>query len=194
VDWVPRSSGTSQDLNGVAYGDGLFVVQGLGGVIRTSTDGFTWTPRSSGTTDGLATSAYAFDHFVIVGLNGKILTSTNGVEWVRRTSGTTALLIGVLAAPDSFVVVGEGGTILQSDPFAPLAGGRFEEMAYSPLTGFRFTFSEGSIGQPYRVQSAPTPGTDGWTDFTNFTYTGPVVITDSSAGSGSNRTFRAVTP
>jgi hypothetical protein len=31
-------------------------------------------------------------------------------------------------------------------------------------------------------------------DFTNFTYTGPVVITDASASAASNKFFRAVSP
>jgi hypothetical protein len=33
-----------------------------------------------------------------------------------------------------------------------------------------------------------------WTDFTNFIYTAPVVITDTSAGATTNQFFRAVTP
>ena len=36
VTWTQRTSGTSRDLNGVAYGNGLFVAVGDFGIIFTS--------------------------------------------------------------------------------------------------------------------------------------------------------------
>jgi len=36
VTWTPRTSGTSNDLNGVAYGNGTFVAVGEDGIILTS--------------------------------------------------------------------------------------------------------------------------------------------------------------
>ena len=33
-----------------------------------------------------------------------------------------------------------------------------------------------------------------WTDFTNVTYTGPIIITDASTGTSTNKFYRAVTP
>src|SRR5690606_20008532 len=37
--WTSRTSGTTQHLRGVAYGDGLYVAVGLSGTILTSPDG-----------------------------------------------------------------------------------------------------------------------------------------------------------
>jgi hypothetical protein len=48
-DWTERASGTSNWLNGVTYGNGLFVAVGEDGTILTSPDGVTWTQRTSGT-------------------------------------------------------------------------------------------------------------------------------------------------
>ena len=47
--WISRSSGTAQGLQGVTYGNGLFVTVGQSGTILTSPDGTTWTSRSPGT-------------------------------------------------------------------------------------------------------------------------------------------------
>jgi hypothetical protein len=73
------------------------------------------------------------------------------------------------------------------------ARGWFGNMVCSPVTGFSCTFLDATVGQPYRIETSPSLSPANWTDFTNFTYTGPVVITDPS-GSGTNKFFRAVTP
>jgi hypothetical protein len=52
VNWTRRTSGTSNDLYGVTYGNGTFVAVGEGGTILTSPDGVTWTQRTSGTGNG----------------------------------------------------------------------------------------------------------------------------------------------
>src|SRR5262245_21657002 len=43
--WTSRPSGTSADLNCVAYGNNIFVAVGETQAILTSADGITWTPR-----------------------------------------------------------------------------------------------------------------------------------------------------
>src|SRR5688572_3023097 len=49
ITWTPRFSPTANDLNGVAYGKGLFVAVGdnlpPNGTLLTSPDGLTWTRR-----------------------------------------------------------------------------------------------------------------------------------------------------
>jgi hypothetical protein len=77
---------------------------------------------------------------------------------------------------------------------APVSPGLFDNMSYSPVTGFSCTFLDASIGQSYRIQTSPSLAAGSWTDFTNFTYTAPIVITDTSALSGTNKFFRAITP
>ena len=79
--WDNRTSGTTDDLYGVTYGNGIYVVVG-GGNILTSSDGITWIIRSAGV--GLRRVIYRNELFVTVG--GKILTSTDGISWTTRVS------------------------------------------------------------------------------------------------------------
>jgi hypothetical protein len=56
VSWTQQTSGTRDDLNGVAYGNGLFVAVGDFGTILTSPDGVNWTVRTSAWPTGTASS------------------------------------------------------------------------------------------------------------------------------------------
>ena len=51
--WTSRTSGTSNNLNGIIYGNSIFVAVGNSGTILTSSDGTPWTSRTSGTSNGL---------------------------------------------------------------------------------------------------------------------------------------------
>ena len=75
-----------------------------------------------------------------------------------------------------------------------VAGGRFSSLMYSPLTGFSRTFSDATPGQPSRIQTSFTLAAGSWTDFTNFTCTGPIVITEPSAVAVTKKFYRAVSP
>jgi hypothetical protein len=112
--WTLRTSGTSNDLYGVTYGNGLFVAVGEEGTILTSRDGVNWTPRASGTDNSLEGVTYGNGLFVAVGEEGTILTSRDGVNWTERISGTSNDLYGVTYGNGLFVAVGEEGTILTS--------------------------------------------------------------------------------
>ena len=89
-----------------------------------------------------------------------------------------------------------GGTVdMGAYEFQPcITGGQLCSAICSPLTGFSFTFSGGTVGQPYRIQTSSSPAAGNWSDLTNFTYTGPIVITDQSAVSGPKKFYRAVSP
>src|SRR5690606_32402124 len=112
--WTVVNSGTSQELRGVAYGNGLWVAVGNGGTIRTSTNGTSWTGRTSGTSNNLLDVAYANGLWVAAGWNGTILTSPDGTSWTSRSSGTSRDLHCFAYANGLWVVVGLGGTILTS--------------------------------------------------------------------------------
>jgi len=73
--WTQRTSGTGNELEGVAYGNGRFVVVGEGGTILTSPDGVNWAAQASGTGNNLEAVTYANGRFVAVGWFGTILTS-----------------------------------------------------------------------------------------------------------------------
>ena len=51
--WTSRTSGTSNYLNDIAFGNSTFVAVGASGTILTSTNGTSWTTRTSGTTNAL---------------------------------------------------------------------------------------------------------------------------------------------
>ena len=57
--WTERTSGTSEDLYDVTYGNGLFVVVGENGTIITSPDEYFWTERTSVTSVDLFGVTYS---------------------------------------------------------------------------------------------------------------------------------------
>lgn len=110
ASWLLRTSGTTENLFGVASSGSLFVAVGAGGTIISSPDGVTWTARISHTTKTLAAVAWCTAttaQFVAVGNGGVIETSPDGVTWTLRSSGTTEFLNGV-GCSGSLIAVGEG--------------------------------------------------------------------------------------
>ena len=107
ASWSPVTSGTSQNLFGVASSGSLFAAVGAGGTIVTSPDGVTWTARTSHTAKTLAAVAWCTAQFVAVGNNGVIATSPDGITWTLRSSGTANFLNGV-GCSGSLIAVGEG--------------------------------------------------------------------------------------
>jgi len=65
--WTKRTSGTDAWLEGVTYGNGIFVAVGNLGTILTSPDGVKWTKRNSGTESYLRGVTYGNGIFVAVG-------------------------------------------------------------------------------------------------------------------------------
>jgi hypothetical protein len=118
LNWTKRTSGTSNYLAGVTYGNGIFVAVGGSGKILTSSDGVVWTSRTSGTANWLAGVTYGEGIFVAVGAYGTILTSPNGVNWTVRVSGTAHPLSfdlsGIVYGDGTFVAVGDNGTVRTS--------------------------------------------------------------------------------
>jgi len=122
-NWTIRTSGTTNSLRAVTYGNNQYVAVGNGGIILTSSDGSTWTTRTSGTNAFLTGVTYGNNQYVAVGNGGIILTSPNGVNWTTtRASGTLQTLKGVTYGNNLFVAVGTqytdyyglGGLILTS--------------------------------------------------------------------------------
>jgi hypothetical protein len=96
VNWT-RQATTTNGFYGrpynssIAYGNGQFVMVGLGGTILTSADGMSWNQRSSGTTNDLSAIAFSGNRFVVGGGTAAgpdfrpiLLTSTNGIDWVQQ--------------------------------------------------------------------------------------------------------------
>jgi hypothetical protein len=100
----PRPDGN--DLHGVAYGNGTFVVVGTLGTIMTSTDGHAWEHRTSGTDKQLNHVIFAQDTFLAIGESGVMLSSTNGADWVSHPTSPSYSLRGITFGQGKYVVVG----------------------------------------------------------------------------------------
>ena len=112
--WVHVPAPTSQPLDGVAFGTGLFAAVGGGGAILTSADGTNWLSQSSGVTSTLNDVAYADGWFVAAGDGGAILSSSDGSHWTVNSSGATSPLYGVTYANHTFYAVGGNGTVVSA--------------------------------------------------------------------------------
>ena len=112
--WIPRVSGVANHLQAVAFGDGVFVATGFGGVLLSSTDGINWAQRSSGTTSHLLDAIYENGQFIVVGSSGNILTSADGVNWLKRVSPSNGGITSVCFGNGIYVAVGSLGLVLTS--------------------------------------------------------------------------------
>ncbi len=126
--WSTRSAPTSEDLEGVAFGDGVFVAVGSKGTILTSPDGATWTARSSGSTQRLRGITYgtAGRIFAAVGQAGTVLHSTDrGQSWTANNISAATDLVGIANGPvasggNRFVAIGSSGKLLAANsPVVP---------------------------------------------------------------------------
>jgi hypothetical protein len=100
-------------LNGVTYGNGIFVAVGQLGTLMTSHDGLEWQISTSGVDNNLSAVAFGNGMFAAIGNNGIILLSSDGVNWTSGISGTDNDLYDVTFGTGVFVVVG-GDKILTS--------------------------------------------------------------------------------
>jgi hypothetical protein len=113
LTWTNRSVDPSFYLNGITYGNHLFVAVGAAsnGIdlspIVTSPDGANWTTRDSGTRFALTDVAYGHGLYVAVGEVGTILTSPDGVTWSLTPSPTFLNLNALTFGNDKFLSVGD---------------------------------------------------------------------------------------
>jgi hypothetical protein len=199
--------GTPFDRTGGASAGAAYLFSTNGTLLTT----FTNPSPASQAYFGSAVAGVGNDH-VLIGSHRARQTPFAGKAYLFSTGGT---LLTNFTDPNpaaggefgSSVAVMGGDAVIIGAPQADGVGAayffeldgppttdQFSNPGYSPVTGFRFTFLGATVGQPYRIQTSPSLASGSWTDFTNFTYTGPVVITDSTAISGTNKFFRAVTP
>jgi sugar lactone lactonase YvrE len=114
--WVTQLPITRERLNGIAFGNGLFVAVGEDGAVFTSTDAQTWEAQELAGEAAPNLSGIAFDHGLFVAAssdaNGSIWTSPDGRNWTNRWVDYGASFLAVSAAGGRFVAV--GNTILVS--------------------------------------------------------------------------------
>ncbi len=86
------------------------------------------------------------------------------------------------------------GTVVHLTVVVPPNHGRFTNLSYSRETRFTFIFRDGTVGQPYRIQTSATGLQGSWTDWQSFTYSAPAGFMDVSATGAERRYYRAITP
>ncbi|MBK7999168.1 MAG: hypothetical protein IPK15_10765 [Verrucomicrobia bacterium] len=114
--WIPRESGTTNDLRAVAFMGSRILITGQNGTVlyADSLDDFKPGTLSNGSTaDWLEGVTASPTLAVAVGDNGAIYTSADGVNWQKRSSANQWLR-GVTYGGGVFVAVGEAGKIITS--------------------------------------------------------------------------------
>ena len=114
VVWIPRSSGLTNDLQGVVASSNLVVATGDDGAILTSDNGIDWTRRNAPTNRFLASVESFPGGWVTCGESGCIATSVDGVSWTARSLGTTNWMSRVRNVGGSLVSVGQNGSVFTS--------------------------------------------------------------------------------
>jgi hypothetical protein len=112
--WVSRSSGTTVDLNGVAYGNNIFVAVGGSLTIQSSTDGIIWSNRVSRVgAKELSGVAYGNNRFIALG-GGNIATSSDGVTWTTSTLQPTETFVTIVYGAAAFMALDVFGGVATS--------------------------------------------------------------------------------
>ena len=105
IIWAAQTSGTSADLNDVAFAgpNTGYIVGSAGTILKTTDGGISWIPLSSGSEALLyGVSFINQDIGTAVGSGGTILRTTDGgSNWTSQTSGTTAALHAVQCITNS---------------------------------------------------------------------------------------------
>lgn len=124
ITWTPRATGSGDDLNAVAYGNGRYVAVGNNFQAVTSTDGVTWTRNvvtdadaaSRDMTIHLRDIIFANGRFVAAAEGGRVYTSTNGLTWTTHIIAPTAIRFrGVAYGGGRYVVVGDTTSASSAD-------------------------------------------------------------------------------
>lgn len=99
-------SGPYAQPTAIAYGNGLYVIVGYGGLLFTSPDAVNWTNRSFTTSISLMGITYADGMFVAVSNTGKVLTSPDGINNWTEYSASVNGFNGVGYGGGLFLAVG----------------------------------------------------------------------------------------
>lgn len=123
--WTVRRMGTSgMNLNGVAYGNGLFVAVGggtptkiSGGLVMTSPNGIDWTINQTvaDTTNAQYQDVlYGNNTFLITGSSSGFLASTDGLTWTGRPAPGGVFTGNGTFGGGRFVLSGNGNSVVVS--------------------------------------------------------------------------------
>lgn len=196
------ASDTSTQRNCWAFGAGLYVEVGEGGIIRTSPtgDAGSWTTQTSGTANALISVRWVswLSLFVTTGASNTILTSPDGVTWTARIPSPISASWRGLAdnGTDLLVTVGSGGNYASSTDgiswTSALAAGGTTSMwgvewvpAHSLFFATNLSFSSVIIrywdgSAPWQAPSIETSTTNG--ELYSVAFVGARVLVTGAAG------------
>lgn len=113
TSWIARTSGVSNYLYSVAYGNGLFLAQSAGSTsVTTSPDGITWTVSATNLPAGTLIRDIIFDNGTFIGVgsatsyaNGLLVTSVDGVTWnvISHGFNISGVIYRVLKLSNSYI-------------------------------------------------------------------------------------------
>ncbi len=110
--WTARSSGTTENLYGVAWDFQYFVAVGANGAAVRSIDGISWGPTYPGVTTDLNDIATGDNVFIAVGAAGVVVMSQDSSGWSAIPSGTIENLWGISIGNAQWTAVGDNNTII----------------------------------------------------------------------------------
>lgn len=174
---------SSNALNSITYGNGLFVAVGMNGAVQTSPDGSTWTIRTSPAYHWRSvTYSPTLDRFVAVaqgGAGGRAMYSDDGINWTDVAlpgAAPNGHWYGVAwSADDSrFVAVGWTTTgvttpaMFSSDgtswtTVTGTTGDQWTDVAYSPALGRFVAVGATTSGSADPIVMYSDNGGSGWT-------------------------------
>jgi hypothetical protein len=177
--WSPLPA-HAPGFEGVAFGNGVFVLTGNDGAVSYSADGANWIRADSGVAYPLNHVIFANGKFYASGGIGTLLVSSNGREWSPVPCSSSMFLYDVCATQDSLIAVGYYGAIVE----AP-----FDLYFAAPTRVDRNQRIYGATRERLIIESSSD--LNSWNRFMMIEH--PANPTEFSLPSGTNRFFRART-
>ena len=145
--WTNQNNVSQNPINGITYGNNIFVAVGDQGTILTSSDLESWNEITTTTSYNFKEVAYGKNKFVAVGEWGMLFVSSDNDSWTKIESGTTANINNVIYAQNKFIAIGYDGLILTSEN-----GDEWSENTSTEINGnyFRPITNEPVVGDIYR--------------------------------------------
>lgn len=115
--WTSRAipAGITARINGVTFGNGVFVIVTSGGEVATSADGITWTDHGTITANSLEEVIFDGTQFITVGFAATVFTSPDGINWTDMSPNITVNIPDFLCIATDGVQYIIGGLNLSGD-------------------------------------------------------------------------------
>lgn len=149
-------AGPAGAFEGIAFGNGVFVIVAAGGQVATSADGSTWTARTAAEVNDWRSVAFGKNTFVAVARTGtnRVMTSPDGITWTARSAAESNEWYGVQYGNGLFMAAAFTGTnraMTSTDGTTwtartPLATGQYRGIAYANGK-FVLVAINGSVGE-----------------------------------------------